>query len=129
MAREDMTGRIDEGDIERNPHEPSVDRVAAGEHEDASTPCTDRRGKNHEARKTTRERLRLFDLPLPAKVVQRAGNCGTGSRLMTCGHTITPDFHGSTVTALLWTSSNGAPRSTPAMERPWGHGRYRKVHR
>ena len=69
MAREDMTGRIDEGDIERNPHEPSVDRPAAGKHEDANTPCADRRGKSHEARKTARERLRLFDLPLDRKSV------------------------------------------------------------
>ena len=41
----------------------------------------------------------------------------------------TPGLHGSTVMDLVCANSKGAPISTPATTKPWGHGAYRIVQR
>lgn len=117
---------IDERDVERIAHAPRMNRPARGKAHDRVP--VGRHTHSH-PQQPIHETTGDHDVDLFP--TQRAGGERSRPPPIRTGrpHSTTPGLHGSITTLRTCSKCAGAPRFTPAMDRPLGHGAYRIVQR
>lgn len=121
MPREHLACGSNEGDVERDAHEAGMHRGATRKRERIGGAVGGAGGNGQHTQEPRAEPPRHDEAgTLPTERLQ--GGSDEASPQLPRPHRTTPGRHGSTVMERSWVSTAGAPRETPAIEIPCGHG-------